>query len=219
MTIADNHCNDLFGSIIGAVHEIDLDCCTLRNGIEHGLANVKLEFHSKLYKLTKKRLTEEPLIAWLIRKKLTASFQKVDWEVPYPGGDSDKRCDLVVHLDGISRMWIELKLAWKAWFNCIGPPTYSNRAYASYLNGRDRTHSLKHDFQKLLTAHLAASDRRAVCLVGFDCTRSPMDKDVTAVVGQPQQRATWELVAERHWPDRRSPDFRVNIWIWLLRKE
>ena len=208
--------SELFLGLVNAVLDIDMECCTHRNGIEHGLVNVKLEFQNQLLPLTNKKLTEEPLIAWLIRKKLIAPTRIVDWEVPYPRGETTKKCDLVIQLGDSRRLWLELKLAWKAWFNCVGAPTYSNRAYATYLDGRDRTHSLWHDFEKLRNANLPSGDHRAVCLIGFDCGSSPMDKEVAAVVKRSQQLAPWGQVIERHWSDRRSRDFRINVWIWLM---
>jgi hypothetical protein len=206
----------LLERVIDGVNEIDRECRTRRKGIEHGLVNVKLEFQDQVLRETNKKLTEEQLIAWLVRQKLVAWRRDADWEVRYPGNGRLNRCDLATRLSGSSRLWLELKLAWKAWFNCVGAPTYSNRAYASYLDGRDRSHSLRHDFEKLLDADFAADDRRAVCLIGFDCAKTPMDKDVAAVVRRAQKRAPWELAAERHWLDRRSCSFRINVWIWLL---
>ena len=206
--MANSEISRLLNIILDALCEIDNECRTLRNGIEHGLVNVKLEFAGR-------RLTEEPLIACLAREKLKASGVEVHPdEVPYPG--SGKRCDVVIDLPDSSRLWLELKLASKAWFNCVGPPEYSNPAYATYLDGRDRTHSLRHDFEKLRSANLPAGDHRAVCLIGFDCAAKPMDSDVAKIVRQARGSAPWEAAAERHWPDRRSRDFRINVWIWLL---
>jgi hypothetical protein len=201
-------------SVIDAICEIDQECRTLLNGVEHGLANVKLEFQDQLFQETNKKLTEEPLIAWLVRKTLIGPNVEVGWELPYP--EKRTQCDLVIHLRDSVRLWLELKLAWKSWFNCVGAPTYSNRAYASYLDGRDRTHSLRHDFEKLRNANLPAGDHRAVCLIGFDCGNKPMDRDVATVVRQAQELAPWEAAAERHWPDRRCHDFQINVWSWLL---
>ena len=136
--------------VVDAICAIDKECRTLRNGIEHGLVNVKLEYAERC-------LTEEPLIACFVREKLADSGSQVHPdEVHYPG--SGKKCDVVIDIADSTRLWLEMKLAWKAWFNCVGPPVYSNRAYATYLDGRDRTHSLRHDFEKLRSADLPALD-------------------------------------------------------------
>ena len=198
----------LLNSVVDAICDVDKECSTLRNGIEHGLVNVELEFAERC-------LTEEPLIASLVRERLNASgFHVHPGEVPYPG--NRKRCDVVINLTDTSQLWLEVKLAWKAWFNCIGPPVYSNRAYATYLDGRGRRHSLRHDFERLQTTDLPSSHSRGVCLIGFDCANEAMDEDVAAVVRQAQVSAPWELAVERHWPDRRHRDFRINVSIWLL---
>lgn len=203
--------------VVDAVGEIDKECSTLLNGIEHGLVNVKLQFKERAYGETGKKLSEELLIARLLRQKLTVAGKRVEpGEVLYPRAASTKRCDLVLHLDEGRRMWLEIKLAWKAWFNCEGPPKYENPAYATYLSGLGRSHSLRHDFEKMLDANLEAGDHRAVCLIGFDFADNPMDEEVAKVVRQARESAPWEIAAERHWPDRRDDRFRINVWIWLL---
>ncbi|HTQ40288.1 MAG TPA: hypothetical protein VMJ32_14780 [Pirellulales bacterium] len=197
--------------------KIDAECSSLRNGTEHGLVNVKLEFQDQAFNETGKYLTEELLIAWLLRKKLRALNRNVEpSEIRYPGTPTNKKCDIVMHLSDSHRLWLEIKLAWKSWFNCVGPPTYANRAYLTYLNGRDRTHSLRHDFEKLANANLPAGDCRCVCLIGFDCVANPMDGDVASVVQQVSETASWQLRIERHWVDRRAHEFRLNVWIWSL---
>ena len=164
------------------VYEIDKECTTRLNGIEHGLVNVKLEFRDRALRETGRNLTEETLIHWLLRQKIsTRDCCAEPYEVPYPN-DRQKKCDLLVDVHGAKHLWIELKMAWKAWFNCTTKPTYSNRPYLSYLDGNGRTHSFRHDLEKLSGADLSPQDDRAVCLVGFDYKGKPMDEEVAAIV-------------------------------------
>jgi hypothetical protein len=140
----------------------------------------------------------------------------VEWELPYTATRS-KSCDLVISLPHSGRLWLELKLAWKAWFNCASKPVYSNSVYRSYLQGINRTHSFRQDFEKLGGDHWPAGDYRAICLIGTDCVKAPMDQEVHAVVQSvSEEGGHWELAIERHWLDRRCSDFRLNVWIWVL---
>ncbi len=211
---------EILNRVATGINEIDSECTTRLNDIEHGLVNVKREFQDRAYVETgknKDKLTEEILIAWRLRPKLsTAAWQARPDEEPYPN-DHRKHCDLVIDINGTKQLWIELKVAWKAWFNCTCEPTYSNGWYRSYLDGNARKYSFHHDLEKLAAADLSPHDGRAVCLVGFDYKNEPMEEDVRAVVRNFQNQGhRWEVVGERHWPDRRKSDFRINVWCWLL---
>jgi len=200
--------------VADAVAEIDRECGTLLNEIEHGLVNVKLEFRDRAIEQTGKRLTEETLIAWLVQQKLVNNGRQVQWELRYPG-NRRRKCDLVICVGAGSRLWLELKVAWKAWFGCENGPTYSNSNYLPYLQGKNHTHSFRGDFEKLGSASIADEDYRAVCLIGFDWAQAPMDAEVAGVVEAAcQANARWERATARHWPDRRCRDFRINVWSW-----
>jgi hypothetical protein len=211
-------CN-LFETLADYVAEIDSDCNSVHNGVELGLVNVKPEYEDLAYEVTGRKLSEEQLIAWLLIDKLRRAGHTVEWEVPYPAL-SRKRCDLVIRLNDRCRLWIELKLAWKSWFNCEGPPVYSNRSYRSYLEGGpSRTHSFRHDFDKLGDLNCPGADYRAVCLVGFDCADRPMGGEINAVVQTIRdQGKAWENLIERSWRDRRCNDFRINVHCWVLQR-
>jgi hypothetical protein len=208
----------LLETVLACVRETNRECCSLLEGVEYGLVNVKWQFQRPAKREVGKTLTDELLIGWLVGKKLGARGFAVRWEERYPGNPR-KKCDLVIRATARSELWLELKLASKAWFNCQGGPTYRNSVYRSYLEGTHRIHSFKHDFEKLTTPGetWAATAKRAVCLVGFDCVREPMDAEVKTVVTQARRAGhRWSLAAEDHWPDRRSADFRINAWCWLL---
>jgi hypothetical protein len=208
----------LLEKITDAIQEIDRECSSLGEDVEHGLVNVKLEFKDRAYEETGKALTEEPLIAWLISQKLRCAGHVVGWEVPYPAVER-KKCDLVLGLGGSQKLWLELKLAWKAWFNCGERPVFRNPSYLGYLWGGHRSHSFRHDLEKLGTGDWPIRDFRAVCLIGTDSAKAPMDADVGAVVEDVRvQGITWTRATERHWLDRRCPDFRVNVWTWVTQQ-
>lgn len=198
--------NRVLDEVIADIQDIDNECKTLLNNIEHGLVNVKWEFGERAQGETgKKRLTEETIIAWLLCQKQHARARNVYWEHPYPK-NRRRKCDIVVEVGASTRLWLELKLAWKAWFNCEGDPVYRNSFYRSYLRGDHRTHSFRHDLEKLAYngENWSADDCRAVCLVGFDCIKEPMDDEVAAIVQNNSQ--TWRVLSGSHWADRRCPE-------------
>ena len=158
--------------VVDSIGGIDQDCRTIRNGIEHGLVNVKLEFQERALHETGKKMGEERIIAWLLCHRLSEGGWNTKQEVAFPA-KSRKKCDLVVDLGGNCRLWIEIKIAWKAWYNCTRKPDYSNPFYCSYLEGCSyRTHSFRDDLCKLCGHHWQPGDYRAVCLVGFDWCES-----------------------------------------------
>jgi len=211
-------------NVIDSISEIDRECKTLLNGVEHGLVNVNYEFdkNSKhellIAKLTSEKLRQK---GWKVPRAETKSGYRYPTAAENHLGSTRKWCDLLVNLDDRDRLWIEIKLAWKAWFNCVGGPTYSNRNYLPYLQGDNHTHSFRGDLEKLSGPGWGPNDYRAVCLIGFDCIQQPMDNEVSHVVqpanqGVAKMSCIWNSMAERHWKDRRNPDFRINTWCWLL---
>jgi hypothetical protein len=175
------------------------------------------QFQDLALRETGQHLSRERLIVWRLWTKLQNLGWHVDWESPYPR--SRRKCDLVVALRNSARLWLEVKVSWRAWFECERGPVHSNPAYRSYLMGTHRTHSLRHDLEKLGQNPSLAGDYRGVCLIGFDSKRSPMDEDVRSILKSAHERGLpWQATAERHWPDRRNNDFRINVWGWCCRR-
>lgn len=204
----------LLNFVADSITDIDRSCSTLLNEIEHGLVNVKLEFREQAQQQLSKKLTEEQLIAWLIFNRATSAGATVAWEQRYPHSTRQK-CDLVFALSDTEKLWLELKIAWKAWFNCVGGPVNYNGVYLSYLQGANRSHSFQQDFGKMNAGSWGPHDYRAICLVGFDKANNPMDSEVAAVAHPFEGAAEpWVPVAKRHWLDRRCLDFRMNVWTW-----
>lgn len=204
-------------SVVAAqVEEIDRQCKTRLNGIEHGLVNVKREFRERAFEQTGYKLTEEKLIHWLLRQNLLAMGIDATAEVRYPN-DSTKSCDLVVGINEAERLWLEVKLAWKAWFNCSGEASYTNGWYRSYMDGTNRSHSFRQDLEKMSRGRWYLNDYRAVCLIGADWREKPMEPDVSAIVTAFRKKGhCWKMIANRHWRDRRCSDFGLHVWCWLL---
>src|SRR5687768_2333837 len=126
----------LLADVVSCIREIDLACDAPMKGIECGLSNVRFQFRAAALKKTGKKLTEETLIAWLIVEKLWEKHSlRVLREEPFGVGLPGKKCDLVIPTGQDTKLWLEIKLAWKAWFNCSMRPTWSNSSFGSYLTG------------------------------------------------------------------------------------
>ena len=95
--------------VVDCIHDIDRRCKTKLAGVEHGLVNIKLEFAERALRRTKKKLTEELLLAWLIREILFENGREVAWEQTYPSGDR-KKCDLVIRLRGYPKSDLFVKV-------------------------------------------------------------------------------------------------------------
>ena len=79
-------------------------------------------------------------------------------------------------LDGGVETWVEVKFAWKSWFNCIGGyETNSEFMFQGYLMGSYHSHSAADDFVRL-TRLRPATAYRGVLLIGFDSTDAQMSR-------------------------------------------
>lgn len=192
------------------VRRIDLACTRLLNGVESGLCNIRSQFvadvEAGVHPAPPRKVKEEDTITWLLSRCVSGS--PTLWQ-NYPG--RKKTCDLVVTLEDGPTVWIELKLAWKAWQNCSGSVGHSS-AYKPYLLGsKHKTHSAADDFAKLVdlappTAHIG------FLLIGFDSVESPMDTEVAALVRDAHSKG-W-TAQHLMWPDRRSSTCRIHCWFW-----
>jgi len=205
--------------VADVIREIDADCASLINGVECGIINTDGEYCDQIEQEVRKSLTLEPAIVWQVQKRLQARGFEVDWEHSYPGFKSQE-CDLVIGLGSKKLLWLEVKLASKAWFECSGKIVLKNGSYNSYLQNDKRSHSFKHDFKKLTKegTGISSGDEKAVCLIGFDRLADPMDQEIKKIVEDlASVNQIWTLAAERHWIDRRHKDFQINCWTWMLK--
>jgi hypothetical protein len=200
--------------LINGVQEIDLRCSSTVNGVERGLCNVKAHFREQALQATGLQLTEETITSWLLGQRIESMGLTVELERKYPG--TRKRCDLVVTLPGDELFWIEVKYAWKTWFNCDGT-SVRNKIYAAYLHGdKYHSHCAAEDFSKLERLTRENARWLGVLLIGTDSKRHSMAADIQELreIRGLAERG-WELVAQRTWRDRRCEDFGINCWFWL----
>jgi hypothetical protein len=197
--------------LVEGIKTIDRECSTLINGVEAGLCNVKRQFADAARDGTKKKLREENLISWRLKTLMDKVGIQVATEKKYPG--CNKKCDLVILADE-GRIWIEVKLAWKNWFNCKGTEGTSSN-YKGYLFG-DLSHpGTSHDFHKLERLTSDNARRLGLLLIGFDSLRKSMQHDIDDLAEQEKLADRgWAIGHHDAWLDRRNEQFRINCWFW-----
>lgn len=202
--------------LINGVQQIDLSCSSTLHGIERGICNIKSHYAEEAFEATGLKLTEETITSWLLSRRLLSAGLPVDLERKYPG--ERKRCDLVVTLPGAESCWVEVKYAWKTWFNCDGTST-RNKLYGPYLYGdKYHDHCAAADFRKLEALPPTDANWTGFLLIGTDSERHPMADDVERLESLVDlDRGGWRRVAHRHWPDRRAAGFGIGCWFWLRR--
>ncbi|HEY8665745.1 MAG TPA: hypothetical protein VIL86_03725 [Tepidisphaeraceae bacterium] len=124
--------------------------------------------------------------------------------------------DLFVRFKDMSRLWVEIKRAWKHYFSAAELPSHVDTGlFSGYLNGRASGGSVVGDFEKLEKLTFENAEYAALLLIGFDEAEGTLQDDVA------RMRTTQELAA-RGWMsqppsfqlDRRCPDFRIGCWFW-----
>jgi hypothetical protein len=224
--MCDTRVVELGRFLMRSVREIDLKCNRLLDGVEYGLCNINRQFREDVEAgvhpdapITRtgrrRKLSCEPATVWMLYKRLPSELVvNSKWEEPYPASPREK-CDLVAVLDGGIETWVEVKFAWKSWFNCIGGyETNSEFMFQGYLMGSYHSHSAADDFVRL-TRLAPATAYRGVLLIGFDSTDAPMDKDITVL--ESQAAIGWRPDVPLSWDDRRDSvkdRCRINCWFW-----
>lgn len=204
----------LIWRLMQGVREIDHACVRKLHDVEAGLCNVKRQFQADLDEglgsPPGRKVKEEDAITWLLDLQLRRmGLTTKPWRY-YPS--SRKTCDLVVHVAD-HEFWLEVKLAWRKWYNCTG--TYgTSPAYLPYLLGsKHKTHSVADDFIKLERLAPAAATK-GLLLIGFDAVDAAMDTDVHAI-SEAVSTGGW-VNDHMMWHDRRNPRCRIHTWLWHL---
>jgi hypothetical protein len=157
---------------------------------------------------------DEAAITWGITKGLQNGWQVEQQEFDYPG--DKRRCDRVVQLKNGSRLWLEIKLSWRAWWSsCVvdNKPFF----YHGYFTGANHKHSLAGDFRKLAELRGTQTDYVSLLLVGFDRSDSKMAHDMVEL--QNRERLTekgWKWISDA-WPSHQSDECWHRCWFYWRR--
>lgn len=206
---------DLTSLIFQILRQMDAEAEPTTEGVPTGL-----NWYGGHARTELKKPQSEPEWSKAIAERLREQGFNAEAEVRYPASDAVEtprtRCDVVVMDENGRRTWIEIKGAWRTYWEQSG----SLLLYRSYLlhplvDGLDpKTHTVPLDMQKLATLRKPDADEAGILLIGFDSTQSPMDDDVaelTSLAGLDD--APWSLAADE-WDDAQRPGERIRCWLW-----
>lgn len=180
-----------------ALREMDAECST-------GLCNfVSVSPHAG------KRGKDESALTWGVTKALAKKWPVEQREHNYPHGGG--KCDRVVELSDGSRVWLEIKLAWRAWFYEI-VKWNDTRAYSGYLGGAHHSHSVAGDFTKLERIGRDHARYAALLVIGFDAADGKISEDMAALAERENlQQRGWHLLSDA-WVTPQSAECWNRCW-------
>lgn len=190
------------------LHMMDDEANTPYLKRDHG-GLVSYSIHYKKYKINE-RCWNDRLANLLTSKGFSALT-----EVKYPDSNSDK-CDIVIQGNNV-KIWLEVKSAWKRWFDSETGNLSEKRRSASYkgylLGDVHRNHSSAQDIEKLNRLSNKDADYIGLLIIGFDTVDKPMEPDVEKLIVMTElQKQGWQIYGPEIWPDRNYPDCRYNCW-------
>jgi len=206
---------DLTSLIFQILRQMDAEAEPTADGVPTGL-----NWYGGHARKELKKPQSEPEWSKVIAARLRAQRFNAEAEVRYPdtesAGAGRKRCDVVVTDDAGRRTWIEIKGAWRTYWEQSG----SLLLYRSYLlhplvDGLDpKTHTVPLDMKKLAALRKPDADEAVILLVGFDSAESPMDDDVAELASLAGlDEAPWSLATDE-WDDAQRSGERIRCWLW-----
>ncbi|MFH1999833.1 MAG: hypothetical protein ABIK28_09140 [Planctomycetota bacterium] len=180
-----------------ALREMDAQCPT-------GLCN-----YVSVSPYSGKKRKDEPAMTWGVTKALAENWRVEQSEHDYPEGDG--KCDRVLELSDGSRLWLEIKLAWRAWFYEV--VKYNDtRAYNGYLGGAYHSHSVAGDFTKLERIGRDHARYVALLVIGFDAADGKMSADMAALAQRENlSQRRWHLLSDA-WVTPQSSECWNRCW-------
>ena len=156
-----------------------------------------------------KQRKNEHAMTWGLTKALAEKWHIEQCEHDYPKGGG--KCDRVLELTDGSRLWLEIKHIWRAWFYKV--VKYNDtRAYAGYLSGAHHSHSVAGDFTKLERIGRDHARYVALLVVGFDAADGKMSADMAALAEREKlQQRGWHLLSDA-WVTPQSAECWNRGW-------
>lgn len=202
--------------LVAALHQMDSAADTPINGYRAGLCGYETHMGYSARR-------HEAAIRDGVAAHLRGQGYCVQTEVPYPK-DPRKKCDLVVSCGELRRLWLEIKIAWKAWFSTpLGKVEDKTPFFRSYLLGPaegalSRSHSLVQDFQKLDRLAPCDPDSLGLLLLGFAKVADPIGPDIQRLSTTLRLPETgWRCVIPVPWADPNCSATQREVWFWWRR--
>ena len=215
--------------IFSLLRQIDEEADTIDGKVRSGIVNYACHYRANFGPLPSRKY-ERPIserLAMLLRE----AGQNARTECLYPG--SRNKCDVVASFGPARALWLEDKMAWKAWFaDQKYPPAKceyvveetemgrvkatADTTYRGYLSGEGKTHSAAQDIDKLDDLSSRDTDYVAGLLIGFDHVDLPMQEDVeTEVIGRKHLLSNgWTVLGPYVWCDPAYDRCRICCWLW-----
>jgi len=185
------------------------------NGFACGLTN-----YNHNYGLTSRKWEQT------VNDRLAALFTEnrcsAEREVRY--SHSRQKCDLLIDVPLIGKLWLEVKPAWKTWFSSSGRmqsnslPIYKSYLFGNTAKGLSRTHSFAQDFEKLQILTAEYGRYAGHLLIGFDSEDNPMISDILAVANKLNLSSEgWQMLGPETWADKNCQKCRFHVWFFCKR--
>lgn len=197
------------------LRQMDQEATTVCNGHPTGLQDYGRHARPEL-----RRPQNEPEWSKRLARLLTERGLPSAAEVKYPA-DPRKKCDVVVTLGPQQRLWIELKGAWRDYWQRQGS-LYLYRSYLLHplVEGlNDKSHTVPRDLEKLTRLSAPEAQQVAMLLIGFERPDDTMDGDVGDLVRLARERGLtdletgWQAFTDR-WDSAHVPSQTVRCWYW-----
>jgi len=187
-------------------------------------ANIKIEgypaglsWYGGFFRPELEKPQTEPCWTKRLAQLLPGEGYPCDSEVRYSAVSlKGRRCDIVATLRDGSRIWIEIKGAWKDyWRQNKGEGIYRSYLLHPLEVALDpKTHTVPIDLHRLKSIRPSDGSRVGCLLIGFDSNEFPMDADIQKLQRLAGlKRAPWKM-ASAEWPDALRPGCKVRVWFW-----
>lgn len=197
-------------AVFESLRRMDAEAEVLRDGNPTGLS-----WYAGFSRPELKRPRTEP--EWSLRLAILLSECGFPSHAERTYPTSRKKCDLVIEVPELGRLWLEVKGAWKQWWVDRGNEfTYRSYLFHPLLPGLDssKKHTAAFDLKKLDAVSRDNGSHVGLLLVGFDGD-AEIGPDIDAFRRLAELDANvWSEFSD-WWPDEhRSGEF-VRCWLWI----
>jgi hypothetical protein len=156
-----------------------------------------------------KKFKDERAITWGVTNALAEEWDIEQCEHNYP--QHNGKCDRVLELSDGSRVWLEIKLAWRVWFH-EAVKWNDARAYNGYLTGAHHSHSVAGDFKKLERIGRDYGRYVALLVIGFDAADGKMTADMAGLANSENlEHRGWHFLSDS-WETPQSAECWNRCW-------